>query len=84
MKGILCDYKEYRLKEDNWYLFSRSEYEVDMNFINNMLDSSLYFSKLGGYMNIQYRNSKFGCVVNKIVSISICGSVKKVLSFRYS
>lgn len=50
-----------------------------------MIDSSTYFSHLGGYMNIEHKpNRRFGLVPTKIVCVLICGAVKKVFTFNYN
>ena len=83
MRCILCNYMEYRCTNGKWGIFATAEYEVDYNFINNMVEASSYFTQLGGYMSISLDKRRFGDVVKKIVSVSICGSVKKVYNFKY-
>lgn len=83
MRCILCDYKEYRCTNGKWGIFATAEYEVDFNYINNMVEASSYFKQLGGHMAITLGKRRFGDVVEKIVSVSICGSVKKIFKFRY-
>lgn len=85
MSGILCNYKEYRFNKNKWVLIESNSFNVDLSFINNMINSSRYFSQLGGYMNLQWgRNRRFGNVLKKVVSVSICGTVKKIYCFDYS
>lgn len=83
MRCILCDYKEYRCKNGKWGIHTTANYEVSLDYINNMVEACPYFRNLGGYMVITKNWCKFGQVVEKIVSVSICGSVKKVFKFRY-
>lgn len=79
MNSILCNYKEYRLINGKWHLEATSSYDVNESFVMGMVDSSAYFSRLGGYMYINYAFDK----VVKIVSISICKTIKKVFYFSY-
>lgn len=83
--NIKCDYKEYRYVNNVWKLYANEVYQVNSMYLNNMLESSSYFTDLGGYMNIeQQRNRRFGLVISKVVSVSICGSIKKIFSFNYN
>ena len=86
IQGVICAYKEYRLQEDGkWHLYSKSNYETDAQAIDNMHQSNMYFTKLGGYMKEYYKhNRRFGLVVDKIVSVSFCGKVKKIFDFNYN
>lgn len=85
ISGILCSYKEYRRGSLGFVKTCESEFEVNSYYIQNMIDSSTYFSHLGGYMNIEHKpNRRFGLVPTKIVCISICGTVKKVFTFNYN
>lgn len=85
ISGILCNYKEYRRGSSCIIKTCESEFEVDTFYIQNMIESSTYFSHLGGYMNIEHKpNRRFGLVPTKIVCVSICGAVKKVFTFNYN
>ena len=83
--NIVCTCKEYRLCNGKWNKNSTSVYGVDSSSLNSMLESSSYFTNLGGYMSVYYyRNRRFGIVPNKVVCISVCGLIKKVFSFNYN
>ena len=85
ISGILCSYKEYRRGSSGFVKTCESEFEVNSYYIQNMIDSSTYFSNLGGYMNIEHKpNRRFGLVPTKIVCVSICGAIKKVFTFNYN
>lgn len=84
MRCILCDYKEYRYNNGKWGKFAESTYKVSQNYIDNMVEACNYFKGLGGYMVVTKGRRRFGEVIEKIVSVSICGSVKKVFKFRYN
>lgn len=85
IKGISCNYKEYRLRDEKWVITADSVFDSDINFIMNIVNSSSYFANLGGYMNIDYKNNKrFGLVPSKIVCVSICKTIKKVFVFNYN
>lgn len=85
ISGILCNYKEYRRGSSDIIKVCESEFEVNDIYIKNMIESSTYFSQLGGYMNIEQKpNRRFGLVPTKIVCISICGAIKKVFTFNYN
>lgn len=82
---ISCKYKEYRYINGNWVVTMDSVFTTDISSINNMIDSSVYFSRLGGYMDIEHKqNRRFGLVPSKIVCVSICKTIKKVYSFNYN
>lgn len=85
ISGILCNYKEYQRGSSGIIKTCESEFEVDDFYIQNMIESSTYFSHLGGYMDIEHKpNRRFGLVPTKIVCVSICGAVKKVFTFNYN
>lgn len=85
ISGIICNYKEYRMGSSGFVKTCESEFEVNSYYIQNMIDSSTYFSNLGGYMNIEHKpNRRFGLVPTKIVCISTYGVVKKVFTFNYN
>lgn len=85
ISGIICNYKEYRMGSSGFVKTCESEFEVNSYYIQNMIDSSTYFSNLGGYMNIEHKpNRRFGLVPTKIVCVSICGAIKKVFTFNYN
>ena len=84
MRCILCDYKEYRYNNGKWGKFAELTYKVSQNYIDNMVEACNYFKGLGGYMVVTKGRRRFGEVVEKIVSVSICGSIKKVFKFRYN
>ena len=85
IRGILCRYKEYRLKNGHWILTSDSVFDSNSEFIENMVNSSSYFATLGGSMSIEHKqNRRFGLVPSKIVCVSICGAIKKVFMFNYN
>ena len=83
---IICDYKEYRLQDNkNWILTATNKSYVDSGFINNIINSCVYFSNMGGYMARDFKhNRRFGLVCSKIVSVSFCGKVKKIMVFNYN
>lgn len=86
MNDIICSYIEYRKDIcGNWQLFGKTEFPVHESSIKNLVDSSSYYPELGGYMNIKCeKNRRLGLVVTKVVSISICNTVKKIFIFDYS
>lgn len=80
VEDIICTYKEYRRGSSGFVKTAESSFKV-----NNMIESSTYFSQLGGYMNIEQKpNRRFGLVQTKIVCVSICGAIKKVFTFNYN
>lgn len=84
MDNINCHYKEYRFNGTSWVKHSDCVIFCNKAFIDNMESCSTYYAKLGGYFNVSYkRNRRFGLVVTKIVSESICGMVRKVYNFNY-
>lgn len=85
IRGISCDYKEYRLINGHWVLYAKDTMITDNSFVENMVSSGDYFTKLGGYMSISYtKNRRFNIVPNKVVCVSICQTIKKVFSFNYN
>lgn len=83
---IHCSFVEYRLNDNsNWVITDKVSYDVDMNFIRNMVNSKPFFEKIGGHMSIDMKkNRRFGICVSKIVSVSICSSIKRIYSFNYN
>lgn len=82
--NISCKYKEYRLVGNKWIRVATGDFRTDSSFINNILESSSYFSSLGGTVYTDYsKNRRFGLVPNKISCLSICGTVKKIYVFKY-
>ena len=85
IRNICCTYKEYAKKGNRWRLVTKSNSYVDSIFIDNMLNSSFYFTSMGGQQDISLdMNRRFGLVVSKISSISFCGEVKKTFIFNYN
>lgn len=85
INSISCNYKEYRLLNGVWKLSDSNIFNADSVFIQNMIDCQSSFEQLGGHMVFYYgRNRRFGYVCNKIVSVSICNSIKKVFNFNYN
>lgn len=85
INNIICNYKEYRRGSSNFVKTVDTSFEVNDIYIKNMIESSTYFSQLGGYMNIEQKpNRRFGLVPTKIVCVSICGAIKKVFTFNYN
>lgn len=85
INNIICNYKEYRRGSNNFVKTVDTSFEVNDTYIKNMVESSTYFSQLGGYMHIEQKpNRRFGLVPTKIVCVSICGAIKKVFTFNYN
>ena len=85
LSDIHCSFVEYQLRGDSWSLISKSDFSVDFRFIENMVNSKSYFEKLGGYMSIDIKpNRRFGMCVSKVVSVSICRSIKRIYKFNYN
>lgn len=85
VEDIICTYKEYLRGSSGFVKTAESSFKVNNMYINNMIESSTYFSQLGGYMNIEQKpNRRFGLVPTKIVCVSICGAIKKVFTFNYN
>lgn len=85
VEDIICTYKEYWRGSSGFVKTAESSFKVNNMYINNMIESSTYFSQLGGYMNIEQKpNRRFGLVPTKIVCVSICGAIKKVFTFNYN
>lgn len=83
---IHCSFVEYRLNDNsNWVITDKASYDVDIKFIKNMVNSKPFFEKIGGCMSIDMKkNRRFGMCVSKIVSVSICKSIKRIYSFNYN
>ena len=80
ISGILCSYKEYRRGSLGFVKTCESEFEVNSYYIQNMIDSSTYFSHLGGYMNIEHKpNRRFGLVPTKLFVFQYVEQLKKFL-----
>lgn len=83
--NIFCNCKEYHLINSDWVLFTECTYNSNSGFINNMVTSSRYFAKCGGIMDIEYnKNRRFGLVPTRIISVSVCKTIKKVYMFNYN
>lgn len=82
---ILCNYTEYRKRDNIWELKIKSDTEVDSKFIQNIVDARKYFISMGGTQDIKRKpNRRFGMQVSSITCISFCGSVKKEFIFNYN
>ena len=85
IQDISCLYKEYRLINKKWTLYSSSKFYVNESTIINMYNASPYFTNLGGYMKFYRKpNRRFGNVISKIISVSICKTIKKVYILNYN
>lgn len=85
IKDISCQYKEYRLVGKKWILYSSSQFLINELAIINMYNASPYFTSLGGYMKFYRKpNRRFGNVISKIISVSICKTIKKVYILNYN
>lgn len=83
--NISCTYKEYRLISNKWVKTAQHNYFCGSRQIEMMQECAPYYAQLGGYMTINHKNNRrFGLVVDKIVSVSICRCVKKVFMFNYN
>lgn len=83
--NIMCRYKEFRLVNGKWTQYLEDRYYTTNRLIINMVQSSSYFSKLGGYMSVDYdSNRRFGLTPVKVVCVSICKTIKKVYCFNYN
>lgn len=83
ISDILCNYKEYRLVDNDWELHIESQYKVDSQFIDNMVESSR-FSENGGVHFYYKQNRRFGLVARKAVIISTCEKTKYIYFFTYN
>jgi CTP:phosphocholine cytidylyltransferase-like protein len=86
LTNIAVKHKEYRYEEGRWVCTQNLKYKVTSVQIENMLESQHYFTSMGGSMYWDYKQSrKFNRIVpSKVVSISFCGKIRKVLWFDYS
>lgn len=86
--NIAVTHKEYRatnITDNTWVRTQDIHYWVSSNQIQNMIDSQSYFTQLGGKMYWSYKiNKRFGLIPTKVVVVSFCGRIKKVLTFNYS
>ena len=86
--NIAVTHKEYRatnITDNTWVRTQDIHYWVSSKQIQNMIDSQSYFAQLGGKMYWSYKiNKRFGLIPTKVVVVSFCGRIKKVLTFNYA
>lgn len=82
--NIKCRYLEYKYTGGSWSKIEDTLFPVVSNSINNMLSCMEHYVKLGGSMTVSHKlNRRFGLLVSKVVSVSICGTVRKIYFFNY-